>query len=188
VSRRPLMVLNGCVRAWLTACGKPSRPRTNRLAALPLDPAFCDRFRPVRPVPPWQRKFPRRNTPASFKERPAGLRAGADTTARPGRFHMFSLGPDEGRRTDPPRRTPVELTSRLAFEGSIDPKIAGSRGTTARIFRGAHRPLCAEARGGRWWGSITEALVNRRTSSRVELDRAGTYVSERTNRTRRPAT
>ena len=166
-----VMVLTGAC-ALVAACGKPSA-ETNRLAALPLDPASVT----VSGLSAGAAMATQFHVAHSSLVKGAALVAGVPYYCSAGSISM-SLG--RCMKADEPIPTAelVELTSRLALEDSIDP-IAGLVDDRVWIFRGALDPYVQKPVADAV-EVYYQALVNPANISRVELDRAGhTFPSAR---------
>ena len=158
--------------ALIAACGKPSAG-TNRLAAAQVDPASVT----VSGLSAGAAMATQFHVAHSSLVKGAGLVAGVPYYCSAG-----SIGNSLGRcmKADEPIPTAelVELTSRLALEGSVDP-IAGLANDRVWIFRGALDPYVQKPVAD----AVEEyykALVNPANVARVELDRAGhTFPSAR---------
>jgi poly(3-hydroxybutyrate) depolymerase len=158
--------------AVVAACGKPSAG-TNRLAALPLDPASVT----VSGVSAGASMATQFHVAHSSLVNGAALVAGAPYYCSAGSIRN-SLG--RCMKADEPIPTSelVELTSRLALEGSIDP-IAGLANDRVWIFHGALDPYVQKPVADAV-EVYYQALVNPANIARVELDRAGhTFPSAR---------
>ena len=158
--------------AMVAACGKPSAG-TNRLAALPLDPASVT----VSGLSAGASMATQFHVAHSSLVNGAALAAGAPYYCSAGSIRN-SLG--RCMKADEPIPTSelVELTSRLALEGSIDP-IAGLANDRVWIFRGALDPYVQKPVADAV-EVYYQALVNPANIARVELDRAGhTFPSAR---------
>ena len=160
------------VCATIAACGKPSA-ETNRLGALPLDPASVT----VSGLSAGAAMATQFHVANSGLVNGAALVAGVPYYCSAGSIRN-SLG--RCMKADEPIPTAelVELTSRLALEGSIDP-IAGLANDRVWIFRGALDPYVRKPVADAV-EAYYQALVNPANIARVELDRAGhTFPSAR---------
>jgi poly(3-hydroxybutyrate) depolymerase len=156
----------------LAACGKPSAG-TTRLAALPLDPASVT----VSGVSAGASMATQFHVAHSSLVNGAALVAGAPYYCSAGSIRN-SLG--RCMKADEPIPTSelVELTSRLALEGSIDP-ITGLANDRVWIFRGGLDPYVQKPVADAV-EVYYQSLVNPANIARVELDRAGhTFPSAR---------
>ena len=165
-----VLLVGAC--ALVAACGKPSA-RTNRLGALPLDPASVT----VSGLSAGASMATQFHVAHSSLVSGAALVAGAPYYCSGGSIRN-SLG--RCMKADEPIPTAelVELTSRLALEGSIDP-IAGLANDRVWIFRGGLDPYVQKPVADAV-EIYYQALVNPANIARVELDRAGhTFPSAR---------
>ena len=158
--------------ALVAACGKPSAG-ADRLAALPLDPASVT----VSGLSAGAAMATQFHVAHSSLVNGAALIAGVPYYCSAGSISN-SLGRCMKGDEPIPTAELVELTSRLALEGSIDP-IAGLANDRVWIFRGALDPYVQKPVADAVEGYY-QALVNPANIARVELDRAGhTFPSAR---------
>jgi poly(3-hydroxybutyrate) depolymerase len=158
--------------ALVAACGKPSA-RTNRLGALPLDPASVT----VSGLSAGASMATQFHVAHSSLVSGAALAAGAPYYCSGGSIRN-SLGRCMNADEPIPTAELVELTSRLALEGSIDP-IASLANDRVWIFRGGLDPYVQKPVADAV-EIYYQALVNPANIARVELDRAGhTFPSAR---------
>jgi poly(3-hydroxybutyrate) depolymerase len=165
-----VLLVGAC--ALVAACGKPSA-RTNRLGALPLDPASVT----VSGLSAGASMATQFHVAHSSLVSGAALAAGAPYYCSGGSIRN-SLGRCMNADEPIPTAELVELTSRLALEGSIDP-IAGLANDRVWIFRGGLDPYVQKPVADAV-EIYYQALVNPANIARVELDRAGhTFPSAR---------
>jgi poly(3-hydroxybutyrate) depolymerase len=158
--------------AMIGACGKPSAG-TGRLAALALDPASVT----VSGLSAGASMATQFHVAHSSLVNGAALVAGAPYYCS-ARSIRNSLGRCMKGDEAIPTAELVELTSRLALEGSIDP-IAGLANDRVWIFRGALDPYVQKPVADAL-EVYYQALVDPANIARVELDRAGhTFPSAR---------